>query len=106
MMFHPIVLAAAVLIACAGVTIGRPRDGLIIAALLVGVLILERSLAGVRAALRFRDAAALAFPFFHLARDAAWVSAMVMWTTRRLSGRPARPHHSMRPRPERAAPSH
>jgi hypothetical protein len=85
---------------------GYAREGVTLACVLTGVLILERAVAGVRAALRFRDAAALAFPFFHLARDAAWVSAMVMWTTRRLSGRPARPHHSMRPRPERAAPSH
>jgi hypothetical protein len=76
-----------------------------VAAALVGVLILERSLAGVRAALRFRDTAPLTFPFFHLARDAAWVSAMAVCATRRLPGRPARPHHSMRPRPERAAPT-
>jgi hypothetical protein len=68
------------------------------------VLLLERAIAGVRAALRFKDPAALTFPFFHLARDAAWVSAMAVWAVRRLAGRPTRPHHSMRARPERAAP--
>jgi succinoglycan biosynthesis protein ExoA len=104
MMFHPVVLGMALLVACGEMAIGRPREGLTIAAALVGVLLLERAIAGVRAALRFKDPAALTFPFFHLARDAAWVSAMAVWAVRRLSGRPTRPHHSMRARPERAAP--
>lgn len=106
MMFHPLVLAAAGVAACAGASSGRSREGLILAAALIGLLVLERAVAGVRATVRFRDAAALTFPFFHLARDAAWVSAMAVWATRRLLGGRSRPHHSMRPRPERAAPSH
>jgi len=104
MMLHPIVLGIAIAVACVGTAIGQPREGLAIGAALVGLLILERALAGIRAALRFRDAAALTFPFFHLARDAAWVSAMAAWALLRLWGKTAQPHHSMRPRPKRAAP--
>ena len=105
MMVHPVVLGAALAVAGVGVMSGHARAGVALACVLTGVLILERAVAGVRAAARFRDAAALTFPFFHLARDAAWVTAMAVWTIRRLSGRPPRPHHSMRPRPERAAPT-
>ena len=35
----------------------------------------------------------------HLARDVAWVAAMLTWSIRRLRGRPMSPSHSMRPRP-------
>jgi hypothetical protein len=106
MMVHPVVLAAAFVAAGVGAMTGHAREGVTLASALTGVLILERAVAGVRAAARFKDAAALTFPFFHLARDAAWVTAMAVWTIRRLIGRPPRPHDSMRPRPERAAPSH
>ena len=67
------------------------RGGLaILAALLV-----ERTLAGIRAASRFRDAAGLLFPVGHLLRDVAWATALVRWMGRRLMGLPARPEHSM-----------
>ena len=48
----------------------------------------------------FRDPTPLVFPFLHLARDLAWVVAMVTWLARRIGGRPFKPSHSMRPRPE------
>ena len=70
----------------------------LVAALLVGLLALERTWAGVRAARRFGDRAALVFPVVHLARDDARLAAIVIWVARRLLRRPARPSHSMRPR--------
>jgi hypothetical protein len=47
----------------------------------------------------FGDPAALAFPGVHLARDAAWLAAIAMWTLRRVLRRPVRPGHSMAGRP-------
>jgi GT2 family glycosyltransferase len=67
------------------------RGGL---AILAGLL-LERTLAGVRATYRFGDAAGLLFPIAHLLRDVAWATALVRWLGRRLIGQPARPEHSM-----------
>ena len=37
----------------------------------------------------------LAFPLVHLARNMAWVTAVLVWTGRRLLGRPVKPEHSM-----------
>jgi len=102
MMAHPIVLAgSAGLGAVAAVLAGTGRDwwpAALVAALLVMSLVLERTWAGVRAARRFGDGAALAFPIVHLARDAAWLAAIGVWVVRRLLGRPERPGHSMWPR--------
>jgi glycosyltransferase involved in cell wall biosynthesis len=102
MMAHPVVLAGAVgMGVVAAVLAGTGRDwkpAALVAALLVSSLVLERTFAGVRAARRFGDRGALAFPIVHLARDAAWLAAIVVWVTRRLLGRPARPAHSMAPR--------
>jgi hypothetical protein len=62
-------------------------------------LVIERGIAGVRAWRRYGDAAALGFPVVHLARDLAWVAAIVVWTSRRLRGRSGGPAASMTPRP-------
>jgi GT2 family glycosyltransferase len=63
---------------------------------LLALLAAERLAAGLRATVRFRDPLALAFPLAHLARDLAWVAALLVWTGRRLLGRPSSPRHSMR----------
>jgi hypothetical protein len=67
--------------------------------LTVTILAVERGIAGLRASRRYGDRAALAFPAFHLARDVAWVAAMMSWMVRRLFRLPPRPGDSMRPRP-------
>jgi hypothetical protein len=59
------------------------------------VLTLERALAGIRASVRFRDLAGLAFAPVHLGRDLCWAAAIVVWTLRRLGGQSPRPAHSM-----------
>jgi hypothetical protein len=65
---------------------------------LIAALIIERTIAGVRAAFRFRDATPLWFPAVHLLRDIAWVSAIVAWVVRRAIGRGMNPSHSMQTR--------
>ena len=99
MMLHPLVLAAGLLAALVGVTVGRGRMGLAVLAVVVAALAIERGIAGVRAWRRYGDRAALAFPAFHLARDVAWVAAMMSWMVRRLFRLPPQPGDSMRPRP-------
>jgi glycosyltransferase involved in cell wall biosynthesis len=64
-------------------------------AILAG-LTLERTVAGLRAAIRHRDAAGLLFPPLHLFRDAAWALAIAIWSVRRLAGRGRHPAHSMK----------
>lgn len=59
-------------------------------------LVIERLAAGVRAAIRHRDAAGLLFPPLHLLRDAAWALAIIVWAARRLARRRPRPSHSMK----------
>jgi GT2 family glycosyltransferase len=61
----------------------------------VAALALERLVAGVGAAIRHRDAAALLFAPVHLLRDLAWAAAMVVWSWRRLARQARRPAHSM-----------
>ena len=102
MMAHPLLmalafaaLAGALAIAAAG---GPWRPLAWTCAAVLGGLTLERLAAGIAAAWRFRDPAALVFPILHLARDVAWVAAIVMWSARRLSRLPSQPSHSMRPR--------
>jgi hypothetical protein len=90
-------VAAALAIGCLAVGLS-PRLPLAIALGLMAGLILERAIAGVRAAATFRDRAALALPAAHLLRDAAWVAAIVVWVVRRGFFRPVRPSDSMRPR--------
>ncbi len=103
MMAHPLVAMTVLLTAAAAAaagSLGAPaRPFLWMAAALAAALVAERLVAGIRAARRFRSWTPLVFPALHLARDAAWVAAMVVWSARRLAGRPAKPSHSMRPRP-------
>jgi hypothetical protein len=79
--------------------LGNPRAGLGALVLIVAMLAAERAIAGWRASRRYNDRAGLAFPVFHLARDVAWVAAIVMWTGRRLFRVAPQPGDSMRPRP-------
>lgn len=103
MMSHALLMALALSCLSAGVVTavlaGPASLFLACAAVIVGVLALERLAAGVRAAQRFNDRTALLFVPLHLARDVAWVAAIVVWTFRRLFRRPSNPSHSMRPRP-------
>jgi len=94
MMLHPpLTLLALAAFGVAGVT------GLSVA-LWTGVwtasgLLLERAWAGLQATLRFKDPVALLFPAVHLFRNLAWLSAMAVWTARRLLGARGLPEHSM-----------
>jgi glycosyltransferase involved in cell wall biosynthesis len=104
MMWHPLALSLglAFLILAAPVAVaGASWQPLAVAgAIVTAALFVERLAAGVRAARRFGDRTALVFPLLHLARDGAWIAAIVMWLARVAAGRPGRPSHSMRPRPE------
>ncbi len=99
MMLHaPLMLIALAALACAAVlaAAGGPwRAPAIAAAALVALLAGERSVAGVRAARRFKNAGALVFVPAHLLRDLAWVAALGAWSVRRLRGRARRPTDSM-----------
>ena len=99
MMGHPLVTAAALgLIVSdrvAATVVGQTFGLVSVGVVLLMALAAERAIAGVRAWCTFNDAAALAFPLVHLARNLAWVTAMVMWTGRRVMGLPIRPEHSM-----------
>ena len=85
-------LAAAGVLAVAG---GPSAPFLASAVILVGALAVERFLAGLAAAVRFRDPAGLWFAPAHLGRDLAWAAAIAVWSARRLRRRPSRPSHSM-----------
>src|SRR6185295_17608834 len=61
-------------------------------------LSVERLMAGIAAARRFRNPTPLIFPLLHFGRDLAWVVAIGMWLARQLGSRPSKPAHSMRPR--------
>ena len=102
MMAHPVLMAAAlVLLLCAGLSwlLARPvLPWSLGAAALLGLLVAERAAAGIAAARRWRDPAALLFPVVHLLRDLAWVAAMARWLMRRIAGAPLAPAHSMHPR--------
>ncbi len=62
---------------------------------LLGLLALDRLVAGVEALLRFRKLSCLAMVPAHLLRDLVWVLALMVWLVRRLDGRPPRPSDSM-----------
>src|SRR5262249_7106741 len=84
MMAHPFLMTIA-LIAVAVALIqalsgANWQPSLSAAAGLVAMLAGERLIAGARAAIRFRTLAPLWFPLLHLARDLAWVAAVVMWS--------------------------
>jgi cellulose synthase/poly-beta-1,6-N-acetylglucosamine synthase-like glycosyltransferase len=103
MMSHPVVAAVALLAAASWfwsrwLGLHAAPVGWSAVALAAG-LVIERGVAGVRAWRRYGDAAALGFPLVHLARDLAWVAAMVVWSCRRLRGRAGGPGASMTARP-------
>lgn len=86
-----LVVAAAVL-----AIFGGPAPVVVgVAAIIVAVLALERTLAGIRALAREHDGAALGFPVIHLLRDGAWAVAIFVWTTRRILRRHRHPLDSM-----------
>ena len=102
MMAHPLVMAMALsLLGAGGLLASSPAwstRNVTAGLALLAVLAVERAVAGVRAWRRFGDPAAIAFPLVHLVRDAAWVAAGVVWTSRRLLRRRLKPEHSMMPR--------
>ncbi len=109
MMLHPLVAAltlGAFAVAAVAAAVGRSAVPFALAgALLAGALLVERAVAGIRAARRFGCWTPLVFPALHAGRDLAWVAAMAAWSARRLGGRAAKPEHSMsRRRREKAAP--
>ena len=63
--------------------------------MILTLLALERSRAGLHAAARSGDPAGLLFPLAHALRDAAWVAALVVWLARRAIGQVRAPGHSM-----------
>jgi cellulose synthase/poly-beta-1,6-N-acetylglucosamine synthase-like glycosyltransferase len=103
MMVQPLLTALAIASAAAAAIAGIAGASWLTpataAAALLGVVVLDRLIAGVAAARRFRTLTPLVFPLLHVARNLAWVAAIVGWTARRLAGRRSTPAHSMRPRP-------
>ena len=99
MMLHAPAMAAAWILLIAGGLValagGRPTIPLTAGLALVALLALERLVAGVRAALEFRDPAGLWFLPAHLLRDGAWAAAIVVWCIRRLRGHAPLPSDSM-----------
>jgi glycosyltransferase involved in cell wall biosynthesis len=85
-------LTAAGLLGLAG---ARWRPAAACGAGLLALLGVERLVAGMHAAIRFRAPAALGFVPVHLLRDAAWVAALTVWSIRRARRRPSRPSDSM-----------
>ena len=99
MMAHAPLMAVALASGAASLLLraaGLPwRPALALAGVIVAGLALERLAAGVRAAVRHRDAAGLLFVPLHLLRDAAWALAIAAWGARRLAGRGRHPSQSM-----------
>lgn len=94
----PAMLAAVAMLAGALIAwrMGGPASVLVAAAVaVIGVLALERFVAGVVAASVFHDRAGFAFAPVHLLRDVAWAWAIVTWGWRRLTRRAGSPGHSM-----------
>ncbi len=108
MVLHaPVALVALLSTAAMGAAAaaGRPWAPFgVSAAVAAAPLVIERARAGVVAARRYRDAAGLLFVPVHLARDAAWAAAILVWTARRLAGRSPSARHSM-PAPRGASAS-
>ena len=99
MMLHPVLLLAAICTLGVGAGTGYYAVAQLVAGLIVFGLVFERAIAGARAATDHGDAAALTFPVLHLARDAAWIVAIVVWCLRWCGSMPSRPAFSMFPRP-------
>ena len=100
MMAHAPALAAALAGLTVAVVVDAPESRWVSVAsfALLSALVLERLVAGIVAAVRFKDPAPLMFPVVHLVRDLAWVTAIAVWLTRRLARCTSRPSHSMRAR--------
>lgn len=99
MILHvPVMLAglAALVAAVVLLGVGEPwRITATAAAILLLAPALERLVAAIRAAARFRDPAALAMVGAHLLRDVVWVGALLAWSWRRIRGRGPSPRQSM-----------
>ncbi len=99
MMLHaPMMLGVWLLIASAAVAglAGWPwHVPAALAAAVAALLFAERAAAGLRAWRTSGERAGLAFPCVHLARDAAWAAAIVVWLLRRVTGRSSAPAHSL-----------
>jgi hypothetical protein len=87
--------AVALVLAVAGLPARIPAS---LAGLLLAILVLERLVAGARAALAYQDSRGLLFVPIHLVRDLAWAAAIAVWLLRRVRGEETRPIDSMRPR--------
>ena len=102
MMLHAPLMALAVGLLLIAAILWAAGGPAMIPAVLAGgiltVLSLERLIAGVRVALRFRDPAGLWFVPMHLLRDLAWVTAATIWAARRVRGVKPHPADSMTPR--------
>ena len=85
-------LAAAAVLALVA---GPWKIALLTGLALLGLLIGERLLATGRSYWRTTDVAVTLFVPVHLLRDLAWLTAIVVWSSRRLRGHPSRPQESM-----------
>jgi len=107
MMLHPWLLLCALAFAFVALFIATPGFETAVCALaaasLLGLLVVERTFAGYVAARQHRAFVPLLFPFVHLARDLAWVTAILVWPLRRVLDQPRKPSHSMQPRPSALA---
>ena len=99
MMLHaPAMTMAIVMLVLASVmgATGLPwTSPAIVGLLTIGLLVTERSVAGVDAWRRTGDCTALAFPLTHVVRDVAWAAAIATWVGRWALKRERRPGHSM-----------
>jgi len=99
MMAHgPLMACAVALLAWSGVAAiagGAIRASVTAALGILLLLFLERAIAGLRAWRRSQDPTALAFCLVHLLRDLTWVSAVSLWSARRLTRARSSPIHSM-----------
>ncbi len=86
----------AALVAVALAATGRSwHTAALLSVFLMGALVIERLLVGLRVAWEERDPLALFFPAVHLVRDFAWASAGAVWLARRLAGQGRKPKFSM-----------
>jgi len=102
MMLHaPVMAGATVGLGVAWILALLGYPSVVLALLSVGLiaaLVVERFVAGARAAAKFHDRAGYLFAPVHVVRDLAWSGAILVWVGRRLAGRSSRPAHSMHPR--------
>ena len=104
MMAHaPLMLVAGALLVVGGGASNVLTWGALV---ILGALTAERSVVGIAAYRRIGDRAALAFPIVHLARNAAWALAIVLWCVRRACRRVRSPGHSMHRRLSPHAPAY